>query len=156
MEKTFNPKIHGRHTIRVPGFDYSDPGYYMITACIQDRRMLFGRIRSGRMELNGFGKIAERCIRDVPCHFNHIDVDEWIVMPDHVHVILEIRNIGRGTACRAPTLVRRFGKPERGSIPTIVGAFKSAVTKRIRGITKTDNVIWQRNYWERIIRDSEE
>jgi len=69
----------------------------------------------------------------------YVRLDEFIVMPSHVHGIICIvdDDVGRGTACRAPGTERRFGDPIAGSLPTIVGAFKSAVTKRINRIRNT-------------------
>ena len=151
----YDPNVHHRRSIRLRGYDYSQAGAYFVTICTQNRECLFGEIVDGEMRLNEAGrtgvnewlKTAE--IRD------EIELDEWVVMPNHFHGIVVIAN-GRGTARRAPT-VERFGQPVSGSIPTIVRSFKSAATKRINELRQTPGAkLWQRNYWEHIIRDESE
>jgi REP element-mobilizing transposase RayT len=100
--------------------------------------------RAGKIVADAWAKTAE--IR------NEIELDQWVVMPNHFHGILVIIE-GRSTARRAPT-AERFGHPVAGSIPTIIRSFKSAVTKHINELRKTPgHPIWQRNYYEHIIRD---
>jgi REP element-mobilizing transposase RayT len=85
-----------------------------------------------------------------------VSLDEYIIMPNHIHLILIIDNPGRGTACRAPT-VERFGSPVHGSVPTIIRSFKSAVTKQINQKRDTPGMpVWQRNYFERVLRNKTE
>jgi len=84
----------------------------------------------------------------------YVQLDVFAVVPNHFHAILLLKE--EGTARRAPT-IERFGKPTTGSIPTIVRAFKSSVTVRVNKARKTPSApVWQRNYFERIIRDEEE
>jgi putative transposase len=102
------------------------------------------------MILNKFGKIADECWRAIPEHFPYLQLGAYVIMPNHVHGIIVIRD-GRGTIYRAPT-IEQFGKPTMGSLPTIVRTYKAAVTRRIgRELSATG--IWQRNYYEHIIRD---
>jgi REP element-mobilizing transposase RayT len=140
-----------RNSNRLHDYDYSQEGMYFVTICAQDRACLFGDIRDGEMVLNEYGQCALRCWQAIPDHFNDTDVDEIMIMPNHVHGIVVIGC--RGTACRAPTK-ERFGKPVAGSLPTIIRSFKSAVTKQINAIRGTSGQpIWQRNYYEHVIRD---
>jgi REP element-mobilizing transposase RayT len=89
----------------------------------------------------------------IPDHFSFVELDYMIVMPNHVHMVLNINDHFRGTACRAPT-VERFALPVHGSVPTIIRSFKSAVTKQINKIRNTTGMpVWQRNYFERVIRN---
>jgi REP element-mobilizing transposase RayT len=114
---------------------------------------LFGNIDDGNMTLNQCGLIARQCLNELADHFNRVELDENIVMPNHIHTIIKLNRSRRGTACRAPTL-ERFGKPVSGSIPTIIRSYKSAVTKLINNDRNTPTaLIWQRNYYEHIIRD---
>jgi putative transposase len=153
---TYDPRIHGRHSIRLAGYDYAAEGFYFVTICTQDRKRLFGRIRNGCMELHRFGYVTKRCLQEIPCHFNHVRADAYVVMPDHVHVIIQIRpHSRRGAACCAPTCERTFGDIRPGSLSVIIRAFKSAVTKRIHPFAP-DMDVWQRNFHDRIIRDQEE
>lgn len=92
---------------------------------------------------------------------DEVALDEWVVMPNHIHGILVIAEDrgtadGRGTARRAP-MAERFGRPVPGSVPTIIRSFKSAVTRRINELRQTPGAgLWQRNYWEHVIRDEAE
>jgi putative transposase len=104
MEKitTYNPNIHGRHSIRVPGFDYADAGWYFVTICTEGRKRLFGNIRNGNIILNGLGRIARDELLKTPSVRPNVRIDEWVIMPDHVHVIYEIRNKRRGRSALRP------------------------------------------------------
>ena len=146
----FDPKKHHRKSIRLPGYDYSQAGAYYVTIVTHQRNCLFGEVVNGEMVLNDFGKIAAECWRAIPDHFPLVELGAYVVMPNHVHGIIVITN-GRGTIYRAPTQ-EQFQKPVVGSIPTIIRTFKAAVTRRI-GREHNATGIWQRNYYEHIIRD---
>jgi REP-associated tyrosine transposase len=86
----------------------------------------------------------------IPKHFDTALVDEFIVMPNHVHGIVMIRDVG---ARHAVPVSRRFGKPAAGSLAAIVGSFKSATTRRINELRQTPGIsVWQRNYYEHVVR----
>ena len=143
-------KKHHRKSIRLKNHDYAQKGMYFVTVCVHGRKCILGDVCNGEMVLNECGKITDKCWNEIPKHFPRVVLDRYIIMPNHVHGIINMR---RGTACRAPT-GERFGKPVSGSVPTIVRSFKSAVTKRINEIRKTPcTPIWQRNYHEHIVRD---
>ena len=148
---TYDPSIHHRRSIRLHGHDYADPGRYFVTMCAVERRPRVGIVVKGRMVLSAAGQIAAECWRAIPAHFPNAAIDEWVVMPDHVHGIIEIR--GKGTACRAPTPAPpRFGAPVAGSLATSVRSYKAAVSKGT--VCRAPSAsIWQRNYYEIIIRD---
>ena len=152
---TDRPKRRNRRSIRLKGYDYAGAGAYFVTICAQNRECLYGEIMNGKMVLKDAGEIvADEWIKTGDIR-DKIILDEWVVMPNHFHGILVIDD-RRGTARRAPT-VEQFGKPVSGSIPTIIRAFKSAVTKRINEMRKTPGVkIWQRNYYEHVIRNDNE
>jgi REP element-mobilizing transposase RayT len=141
------------HSVRLQNYDYSQAGAYFVTVCAQNRKCLFGDIANDDMVLNDYGRaVRDEWIKTAEIR-SEIQLGEFVVMPNHFHGILIIGNdIRRGTACRAPT--ERFGKPISGSLPSIVRAFKSAVTKRINEIRRSPGVaIWQRNYYEHVIRN---
>ena len=161
----FNQDIHHRKSIRLRGYDYSQPGAYFITICTHQRQPLFGDIVDGVMMLNAAGMMVEKCWREIPDHFPWVRLDEFIVMPNHLHGIL-VADDRTGTACRAPTGRARtdsraptsesFGKPVSGSIPTMIRSFKSALTRSINQINvTTGQPVWQRNYHEHIIRNEQ-
>ena len=116
--------------------------------------------------LNPWGRVADECWRAVPDHFPYVELRAHVVMPNHVHGILSIQEIEspvgakyfnhRGTIYRAPMEnAEQFGKPVVGSIPTIIRTFKAAVTRRL-GCEFGVSHIWQRNYYEYIIRDEKD
>lgn len=161
MEKItlFDPRIHGRRTIRVPGYDYSSPGYYFITICTNNRKRLFGRIRNGHIKLNRFGKIVSDIWKRTEYIRTNVRIDESIVMPDHIHGIIQITDERADVGARPGLAPTRNGGPHcpAGSVGAIVGSFKSESTKtinRIRGISGVR--IWQRNFYERILYDDGE
>jgi REP element-mobilizing transposase RayT len=158
----YNPQIHHRRSIRLVHYDYTRNGAYFITICTHKKIHLFGEIAEGssscpEVVLNVAGAIAERCWLQIPVHFPHVETDEYVIMPNHVHGIIIVSDGGtrRGKACLAPTrAIERFGKPIAGSIPTIIGSYKSAVTRAINEINSMSGVsIWQRNYYEHVIRN---
>ena len=114
------------------------------------------------VELSEIGKIVEECWLAIPDHFPGVILDRYVIMPNHIHGLLEIEPEScRGTACRAPTntteCFEKFGAPVSGSLPTIIRSFKSASTKRINEQHNTPGKsFWQRNYWEHGIRTDKE
>lgn len=151
--------IHNRKSIRLSGYDYTQMGAYFITICTEDRCPLFGKINNGQMLLNPFGQIAQQCWFEIPNHFPHADVGEFVVMPDHIHGVIFITDdSGIGSRVGAKNfspLQRPTGTSK--TIGSIVRGFKIGVTKQINAIYQTPGAkIWQRNYWERVIRDEQE
>ncbi len=159
----FDSQKHHRHSIRLPNYDYSQPGAYFITIVTWHRECLFGEVVDGEMRLNKFGLIAKQQWEKLSKRFSNIELGAFVIMPNHMHGIIVITN-GRGTAenlndpdgessRRAPTH-EQFQKPVKGSIPTIVRSYKSAVSYRTNLICGTQGIpIWQRNYYEHIIRN---
>jgi len=95
INMNYDREKHGRRSIRLPGFDYSQVGAYFVTICAYERQCIFGEIKNGEMQLNQFGLVVEQCWLEIPNHFNTADVDYHIVMPNHFHGILWIVD-GRG------------------------------------------------------------
>lgn len=174
----YDPNKHHRRSIRLKGYDYSQPGEYFITICTHNREFLFGEIVNGTMKLNNIGFIVEDEWKKTALIRDNVELGAFIIMPNHLHGIIIIRddnrdkssencrdelhngcgesNNRRGTSQRAPTM-ERFGKPTRNSIPTIIRGFKSASTKRINEIRQSPGIpVWQRNYYEHIIRTEKE
>ena len=156
MKQVYDQEKHYRRSIRLKEYDYSQTGAYFVTVCVQDRKFLFGDIIDGTMQLNKYGQTAMECWGKIPRHFMDVTSDVFVVMPNHLHGIVVIVNDGRGMACHAPTN-RYFGKPIPNSLSTIIGSFKSAVTKYINLSRNTSGaIVWQRNYYEHIIRNKNE
>lgn len=164
----YDPQKHHRRSIRLKNYDYSQPGSYFITICTQDRECLFGKINNGLMHLNEIGELVKNeWLRTSEIRPNII-VDEFVIMPNHLHGILIIDDVNcRVTSQCDPTITtnnnnlilkqpqyEQFGKSTKNSIPTIVKLFKSTTTKQINLLRKTPGQkVWQRNYYEHIIRD---
>ena len=146
---------HRRKSLRLSGYDYSQPGAYFVTICTFRNQNLLGEIHNREMFLNDAGRIVEKTWLEIPEHFLIAGLDSFVVMPNHIHGILVLVEMGsRGTACRAPT--ERFGKPVPDSLPTIIRSFKSAATRRFNIFRNTTGLtLWQRNYYEHIIRSEE-
>ena len=169
-------RAHKRHSTRLRGYDYSQPGAYFITICAQSRENLFGDIFDGEMHLKPQGQIAQGEWARLPTRFETIECGEFVVMPNHVHGILFIVDTGRGAAANiqdenpATTQLRPYTTnhththnhtPQTnvtpGSIGAILRAYKSSVTRRINRTRFTSGApLWQRNYYERIIRNENE
>jgi putative transposase len=148
-----------RRSIRLQSFDYSHPGSYFVTILSHNARHIFGELILGRMKLNAIGKIISSCWLDVPNHFPGVELSEYIIMPNHMHGIIRIPARARHAVPlqRHAEVVEAFGVPRVGSVPTIVRSFKSAVSQRARKVLgRPDARIWQRNYFERVIRNEHE
>jgi putative transposase len=146
------PAPHRRRSTRLQGYDYSSAGAYFMTICTRNRECLFGEIVGATMHLNNAGTIVQQCWLDIPIHFPHTQLDEYIIMPNHIHGIICIEN-AVGAKNFSPLPIRQ-PRPRGTSktIGSIVRGFKIGVTKWIRQYTSSNDV-WQRNYWEHIIRD---
>ncbi len=177
MTDLFNNRYR-TETTRLRGWDYGSPGHYFITITTKNRERFFGEINDGDVLLSGMGEIARDLWMEIPEHFHGVDLDEFIVMPDHVHGIIRINVAHPGSRSRGDVAVPRrdvacnvstgitgtdmdFYKymssisPKPGSLPAIVRSYKSAVTRRCRE-TGNKYFAWQPRYYDRIIRDDTE
>jgi REP element-mobilizing transposase RayT len=149
---TYNPDIHHRRSIRLKGYDYSQAGLYFVTICTHQRLPLFGEIIEGKMILNEAGMVAEKCWLAIPEHFPQVKLEEFVIMPNHVHGIIQIDIIDVGAKNLSPlhTTSRPTGTSK--TIGSIVRGFKIGVTKWFR-TNSTTHCVWLRNYYEHIILD---
>ena len=146
-----------RKSIRLKEFDYSQPGEYFVTICAKNHKCIFGSIVNGQMDLNERGNVVKECWEKIPEHFPNVVLDEYIIMPNHIHGILVLIGPIVGTRPAVSLLHERFGKPVSGSLSTIVRSFKSAVTKRINEMhVRESGQLWQPRYYDRIIRSEKE
>jgi putative transposase len=136
------------------GYDYSSAGFYFITLNTQSRLPLFGKIKNGEMILNSNGIAASNCWIEIPKHFPRAVLHEFVIMPDHIHGIIELRNTVEGCAfvpAQPQRTKNEFQKIIQGSIGSVIKGFKIGVTKHFRSEGITDK-IWQRNLYDHIIR----
>jgi REP-associated tyrosine transposase len=147
-----------RRSIRLPDFDYSQGGQYFLTMCAFQMRFLFGEVKNNTILLNVIGRIAVDCWRDIPNHFSRVELPPFVVMPNHVHGILTIKD---GHGCPVPLqnqhATERFQHPTVRSVPTIVRSYKSEVTYLARKYLQRASLqVWQSNYFERVLRNADE
>jgi len=138
--------------------DYSSPGSYFVTICADFKRCVFGDVQAERVQLSALGRIVREAWIGIPFHFARIRLHESIVMPNHVHGIVEIVQFLTGAQHAAP-LQEVAVSPTRlvgGSLSVIVRSFKAEVTRRAHLELNWAGEIWQRNYFDRVIRDGQE
>jgi putative transposase len=149
--------MHHRKSLQLNQYDYAQGGAYFITICTHNHKCLFGKIIGGKMILNDPGEITRHCWLGMTNHFSMVVLDEYIIMPNHMHGIIILND---NTVARHAVPLRhfeQFGKPTRQSIPTIIRSFKSAATKHINETHKIPGLpVWQSNYFEHIIRHESE
>jgi REP element-mobilizing transposase RayT len=133
---------HHRRSIRLPAYDYSNPGAYFITLVTWNREPLLGKIIDGAMQLNDVGFLVSNEWLHLASRFSNVQLDEFVVMPNHLHAILYLTDA-----------------PIAGSaaLGNILRTFKATTTRLINGLRRTPALpFWQRNYYERILRDDQE
>ncbi|SFV34330.1 transposase [Thermoflavifilum thermophilum] len=157
-----NNNIHHRRSIRLRGYDYSSAGAYFITICTHNRECLFGDIVDGKMRLNEWGEIAQQCWLQIPNHFTNTSLDEFMIMPNHMHGIITINGNTVGAIHELPLQneLPLHSDPyqlRKMLLPKIIGYFKMNVAKQINEHRQTPGQpMWQRNYYEHIIRDDDD
>ena len=152
-----------RRAMRLRGYDYSQPGAYFVTTCVQHRKCLFGTIIDGGMRLNKIGQIVVECWNRISQHFPSVELGESVIMPNHFHGIIswgiaETRDPQPFVGARSPrppeNTNNRRGEVPSPSLGKIVAYFKYQSTKHINQHHNTLGTrIWQRNYHDHIIRD---
>jgi putative transposase len=171
----YNPEKHHRRSIRLKGYDYSREGFYFLTLCVQNRKYLFEippndnvasccrrpkcRPKVYQIEINEAGKMIEKWYFELEKKFPGIKCHEMVVMPNHFHCIIEIKKGGGGgSASWADTQVRPNGEG-RPNVSTVMQWFKTMTTNEyIRGVKilgweRFEGKLWQRDYFEHIIRN---
>ena len=160
---TYNPNIHHRKSIRLEGYDYSQAGLYFVTICCHNHACFFGNIvgtchgmsnspgmSNSQIILNDTGKIADEYWLNIPNHFPDVVLHEHIVMPNHIHGIIQIV-VG---TCHGMSVQNQFGKPIAGSMSIIVNQYKSSVK---RWCNKNGHAYfqWQSRFHDHIIQNPE-
>jgi REP element-mobilizing transposase RayT len=177
----YDPNIHQRRSIRLKGYDYSQPGAYFVTMVARHRECLFGDIHDGKLDLTDIGNIIKTTWLRIPTHFPTTRLDEYIIMPNHFHGILRILKSECTGEAAADDKFTEFAysiqkrdvlslqffpaaaspQPPKGtkagSLNAIIQNFKSISTRKINQVLQTPgNKIWQRDYFERVIRNERE
>ena len=155
--KKTNGSMKKRKSHRLQGFDYSQNGCYYITICTKNKKHYFGFVENEKMHLNCIGEIANKFWREIPNHFENVDLGEFVVMPNHIHGVIEIEN----NVCRDAQIVRpKIGRTPESVVPTgwqkgclgvVLNQFKRKCTIEIR---KTNSLFtWQPRFYDHIIRN---
>ena len=150
MLNQYDPNKHHRHSIRNPNWDYRSPGYYFVTICTYQRQNLFENQEFHDIAAHALGRVPEQA------HARHVKIDEWIVMPNHLHGILIIIRADILTSSETSSQTG-LHNAESGSIGAIVGNFKSLMTRRINNLRPTPGgKVWPRGDYDRIIPNEQE
>ncbi|MCD4814102.1 transposase [bacterium] len=138
---------------RLLDYDYSAAGAYFITLCTHTRECLFGEIINGKIKLNEYGEIAMTYWEKPPHHYGHCRLDEYVIMPNHLHGIIVITNfVGNGLKPFPTT-----NETQHHGLPEIVRGFKTYASKTINQLRQTQGLpVWQKSYYDRIIRNDRE
>lgn len=158
-----DPFKYHRRSIRLHGYDYTQAGAYFVTIVACNRECLFGEVVGGEMRVNACREIVVACWDTLPEHFSAVELDAFVVMPNHVHGIIVIGgegvDQGKGEAFSAELSAEKASPLQpHGTIPGSVGAiiqnFKSVSTRKINQLRDITGVpVWHRNYFEHIIRN---
>ena len=158
----YSPDIHHRRSIRLKGYDYSQAGAYFVTLCTHNKECLFGEIANGAVRLNDEGRMVERWWLELSKKFPTIEIDQYIIMPNHLHGIIWVQYqkvVGADLrVCPDVTQGAHTGAP----LPTIVQWFKTMTSNEyIRNVKSNgwppfQGKLWQRNYYEHILRNENE
>ena len=145
-----------RKSYRLKGYDYSQEGLYFVTICTHERNCLFGQVNvyDGELLLCELGTWAFECWTQIPIHFPNVVLHEFVIMPNHIHGILEIVKADDPSFVETEnrTNIDSSLRSPSKTIGSVVRGFKIGVTKWARLHTEHD-VVWQRNYFDHIIRD---
>lgn len=176
LNMKYNIERNKRKSLRLKGYDYTKNGAYYVTICTQKRQCLLGTIINGQMVLNHAGEMVQKKWNDISIKFPEMAIDKFIIMPNHMHGIIfnvgaplvgahsaELRMCGNDRAGTRPGKDRAGTRPApTSSLGDVIGIFKSISTHQYAINVKANNwpafpgKLWQRNYYERIIRNDDE
>lgn len=156
-----------RNKYRIPSaramwHDYNG-GAYFVTVCTRDMVHYFGEIVGGEINMTEIGEYVQQCIKNIPQHNTYANVPAFVVMPNHVHLIVIIDDENADSICRdVPWRVSTYGKNEtmqtianqQGRLSTMIGGFKQSVTRYANA--NSISFAWQTRFHDRIIRDCDE
>jgi REP element-mobilizing transposase RayT len=157
---------------RYKGYDYRSDGFYFVTICTKNRELFFGDIKNEKIFLSEIGKIAKKYLLEIPKHFPFAKIDYYSIMPNHIHLIIQIENNNRRDVAmpnrRRDVAVLRFYdyvgnhpkmseiSPKPKSLPAIIRSFKSISNRTINQKFPNINFAWQSRFHDRIIRNLDE
>jgi len=146
---TYKSQKHNRKSIRLKEYDYSFPGWYYVTICAKNFKCWFSKVKAGVVVYNQLGKKAREFFENIPIHFKNTEVDELIVMPNHLHGIIIINDV---VGTRDRVSLRRIGDIGKDSLSLIINQYKGSVT-RFAHKNGFDDFHWQTRFYDHIIRN---
>jgi len=126
---------------RWPGYNYSMPGWYFVTVCVKDFRCMLGTVIDREMRLNRLGIIVSETFKGIPNYYENVNLDEWIVMPNHLHGIIIVGNVG--------TAHDNISKNRYGLLSKVIKSFKEASVKKAKKMNIKFS--WQRSFYDHVI-----
>lgn len=152
-------KLPRRKPTRYKDYDYNLPGYYFVTVCAQDMDLIFGNVRNGEMILNKWGEIVKRCWEEIPQHFESAELDHYTIMPNHLHGMVIINPNDKTNTAKVGNAKFAFPTEEDRTkmlLSKMIQQFKRQVTIEIKTSFKVDEIIWQKSFYDRVIRNEKE
>jgi putative transposase len=146
--------IHRRKSIRLKEYDYSQPGEYFITICTYDKKCVLGEEIEEKIRLSPIGEIAKKCLEEIHEHFPEVGLDEYVIMPNHVHGIIIITE-SRDLINQIPTKNFPLMKNPKVTLGKIMRYYKARSTKYIHNSGYVD-FRWQSLFYDRIVRGDKE
>lgn len=155
------PRRPSRRSPRKPGYDYATPGAYFVTLCAFQRKHIFGKVQDNTVALSPIGRIADHYWQRLPSYYDHVTLDEWVIMPNHLHAVVWLHQsfpgeIDAAAVDRCPperSRVRPSTCVSPGSLNAIIGTYKSLVTRRTNRMLHTPgNTMWQGRFYDHIVR----
>ncbi len=162
---TYDPHIHHRRSIRLATYDYSEAGAYFVTLCTHHREWIFGEILNEIMHLSPAGEIVKDEWLTLAENRNGVDLDEWIIMPNHFHALVmlapEAADTTVGAIHESPSKefsrVMTMAQRRCMTLSRLIGRIKMVSAKGINVLRGTPGTpVWQRNYWEHVVRNETE
>ncbi|HET9137345.1 MAG TPA: transposase [Candidatus Kapabacteria bacterium] len=142
-----------RKSTRLANHNYQEPGSYFITICSHNKAATFSTIKENSLHLSIYGEVIEQCWQEIPEHFRNTRLDSFVIMPNHIHGVIHIDDWNTSK----PIIAESMSSLKPSSLGSIIASFKSASTKYIRKRVNDASVeIWQRNYYDRVIRNEKE
>jgi putative transposase len=138
------------NSLRLKTYDYSTNGAYFVTICVDNKAPILGGIQDGISKNNKAGLVVERWWKDLPTKYSNVEIDSYVVMPDHFHGIIIIDGVG--AIHESPNVNRR-----RMTIGMVIGYFKMNSAKEINILNNTKGEpVWQRSYFDHVIRNDKD
>lgn len=149
-----------RSSPRLKGYDYSLPGWYFVTINTAEKKCVFGEVVDGEVALNQAGEIVRDAWLDVPNHYTYVQLDEFVVMPNHIHGIVifleedeEKDGLGRDRFINL-SLRKKLKRP---GLSEVIRGFKTWSARRINEVRGTAGLpVWQRSFYERLIWEEQD